>query len=236
MIAFALVAGGCKKGTTEAAAPTTPTTPVSSAPAGNGLEALTADQIHAKAKAALTAAKSFHVNGSGEESGQKLIADVKASGQDLFGSVTIGQAKVELLAVGGQRFMRPNEAFWVTSGAKEAKTIAAVVGTRWVKLSAKDKDMAELFDIANVDGALDPDGKLTKGTGKDIGGTPTVGLVDDGDPGGTLYIAATGEPYPLKLEGKDGSTTTFGEFGATFAEIKAPAAADVLDLDSLQGK
>jgi hypothetical protein len=232
--ALAVLAAGCQStDDTKTAAPA-PTSVAPSKPAGNGVAALTAAEILKKAKAALVASKSFHVKGNTVEDGEKLAVDLKVSGKNVSGSLVTGKAKVELLAVGGKQFIRPNEAFWTISGAgKQAHTVAKVVGTRWVKVTPGDKDLADLFSLGDADTLLDPDGALTKGTEKVIAGVPAIGLVDGGKPGGTLWIATTGEPLPLKLDGTDGSGATFGEFGKTFAEIKQPAATEVFDMATL---
>jgi hypothetical protein len=98
------------------------------------------------------------------------------------------------------------------------------------------KDLASLFDVANPDELLKPDGKLTKGKPKEISGVPAIGLVESGSDAGTLYVATTGKPYPVELAGKDGSTLAFTSIGATFTDIKAPSAGQVLDLAALAGK
>ena len=235
MAALAVLAAGCQSTTddTKTAAPA-PTSAAPSKPAGNGLAALTADEILKKAKTALGAAGSFRVKGNTIEDGEKLAVDIKVSGKNIVGSLVTGKAKVELLAVGGKQYIRPNEAFWTVSGAgKQAHTVAQVVGTRWVKVTPGDKDLSDLFSLGEPDTLLDPDGTLTKGTEKVIAGVPAIGLVDAGKPGGILWIATTGEPLPLKLDGKDGSNATFSEFGKKFTDIKQPAAADVFDMASL---
>ena len=235
--ALAVLAAGCQSTDNTGSAAAAPTSVAPSTPAGNGIAALTADEILTKAKAALVAAKSFHVKGTTIEDGEKLTVDIKVAGKDVVGSLVTGKAKVELLAVGGKQFIRPNEAFWSVSGAgKQAHAIAQLVGTRWVKVTPGDKDLSDLFSLGEADTLLDPDGALTKGTEKEIAGVPAIGLVDAGKPGGTLWVATTGEPLPLQLDGTDGSGATFSEFGKAFTEIKQPAASDVLDLASLQGK
>lgn len=235
--AMALVVAGCSDAPeTPRAAPSSAPAPVA-APAGNGVAALTADQILARVKAALVKAGSFHVAGTTIEDGEKLAADLRVSGPDVAGSLSTGPARVELLAVGGHRYIKPNEAFWSITGAGlQAHAIAQRVGDRWVKVDPADQSLTDMFSVATVDNVLAADGKLTKGTTQDIAGVPTIGLVDGGEPGGTLYIATSGEAYPVRLAGPDGSGATFGEFGHRFAEIKAPAAGDVVDAASLPGK
>jgi hypothetical protein len=237
-IALAVAAatlGGCQKNDTGTAAPTA-TTPASSAPADNGVAALTADEILAKAKAALGQAKSFHAKGNVVQGADKTDVDLKVNGTDFIGSISMKAAKVELLAIGKDKYIRPNEQFWTLTTGARGKTMATLVGNRWVTGAGNDKSFAELFSIGSVDELLKPTGKLTKGEPKTIDGVQTIGLKDSADPDSVLYVATTGEPYPVQLAGKDSSALTFSEYKATFSDIAKPAAADVIDLGKLGGK
>jgi hypothetical protein len=80
-----------------------------------------------------------------------------------------------------------------------------------------------------------PDGKVSKGTTKTVDGVETIGLVDDGADGGTLYVATVGEPYPIRVEpsNADDGAMAFSSFGKSFPELKLPAAGDVIDLQKL---
>ena len=223
-------------GTSAAAAPSP--TPSASTAADNGVAALGADAILKRATTALAAAKSFHAAGSDIEDGQKVAVDLRIAGKDGVGELAIGKAKVEMLTVGGGMYIKPNEAFWAQNagGAQKAKVVMAVVGDRWVKVAPSDKDIAGLFDLFKVDDILKPDGKVTKGAAKEVGGVPAITVIDHGDPGGSIYVATTGEPLPIELDGGDKSTLKFSDFGATFADIKKPAANQVLDFAALAGK
>ena len=239
--------GGCKSNDTTAApaagaATTTAATaapaPSESTAADNGVAALGADAILKKATTALAAEKTFHMAGSDVEDGQKVSVDLKIAGKDGAGQLTLGKAKVEMLTVGGTRYIKPNQAFWEQNagGAQKAKLVMTVIGDRWVKVAASDKDLAGLFDLFKVDDILKPDGKVTKGAAKEVGGVPAITLTDHGDPGGSIYVATTGKPLPIELDGADKSTLKFSDFGATFPEIKKPAAKEVIDFAALSGK
>ncbi|MDY7087941.1 MAG: hypothetical protein SYR96_22900 [Actinomycetota bacterium] len=234
LAAAALLATGCAgqkddAGTADPAAP--------AAPAGNGVEALEAAQILEKAKAALTQAKSFHFKGSMKADEGKIGLDFKIAGEDVFGTMSLDGPKVQLLAVDGKKYIKPDAAFWkMSGGAEQGPVVAQLVGDRWVLVKAGDKSFEGMFSTTDVSELLEPEGTVTKGAVKDVDGKPAITLTDGGADGGTLYIATTGEPYPLKLEGPtpaDGALT-FTEFGETFADIKAPATADVVDLEKLK--
>src|SRR4051812_2215452 len=68
-------------GTTSAVAAATPT-PSASTPADNGVAKLGATEILKKSAAAVAAAKSFHMTGTGVEDDQKMAIDIKVAGKD----------------------------------------------------------------------------------------------------------------------------------------------------------
>ncbi|KUL27441.1 hypothetical protein [Actinoplanes awajinensis] len=209
-----------------------PAAAASAAPAGNGIADLEGAAILDKAKTALKAAKSFHVKGAISQDESVTNLDLKIAGTDVGGSIDFGGAKLELLSVGGNRYMRPNAAFWtmMDSSGQMAKTLGSAVGTKWIKPSSQDTSLGAFFGAADVDELLKPSGTLTKGEAKTIDGVPAIGLVDGDDKDTVLYVATTGEPYPLKMERPAPEGLTFSEFGQTFAEIKEPAATDVIEM------
>jgi hypothetical protein len=136
----------------------------------------------------------------------------------------------------GKKYFRPNEQFLALSmDAKQAKAVAKAINGRWIAGAETDKSFADLFTIGTVDGLLGSTGTLSKGEEKEIGGVPAIGLKDPGDPDSVLYVATTGEPYPLQVVGKGGSALVFSAFGKTFTDITKPAAAKVVDLGKLGG-
>jgi len=210
--------------------------PSASAPAGNGVKALGADEILESAKAALKRTKSFRAKGSIDDNGQQIEIDLEESGSDFVASMTMGKAKVELLAVAGKKYLRPNEQFLaVATDAKQGKALAQAVGGRWIAGAEKDQSFAELFAIGSIDELLKPTGALSKGEEKEVGGVPAIGLKDAGDPDSMLYIATTGEPYPLRLAGKGGSAVVLSAFGEAFTDITKPAANQIVDMSKLGG-
>jgi hypothetical protein len=224
---------GCGGGADEGGTPGD--APASLASAENGVAALEPKAIVDKAVAALDSAKSYSVKGEIASAGQKIGLDVKVVGDDVSGSASVNGVQVELLRVAGQAYLRGEEKFWQQLASARGAT-AQSVGDRWAKLSGKDSGFEEFFQIAEPAELLKPDGTLTKGGTKAVNGVKAASVVDTGPDGGTLYVATTGEPYPLLLEGAAGQgQVTFGDFGRRF-DIKAPAAADVIDLDELMGK
>ena len=204
---------------------------------GNGVAALEPAAALDKSLQALKAAGSFSLKGEFTEDGERLDLDVKISGDDVFGSIGLSAGRVELLRVADTMWMRPDQEFWKSNAGDDAgEALVELVGDRWVVVSEEDDDFKSFLQITDPTQLFDSGEQLTRGDTKQIDGVEAIGLKDPGEDGGTLYIATTGEPYPLLVEeGPPGNgTITFGDFGAEFDEIKAPAKGDIVDLDKLQ--
>jgi hypothetical protein len=237
LIALAVAAttlAGCQRDDKTVTVTAPPSVEPATSPASNGIEALSGEKILQRAKAALTEAKSFQAKGTQNRDGEKTAIDLKVSGRNFTGSLSFGKAKVELLATGGKRYLRPNKQFWIMStNAQQGTLLAQAMGDRWVTGVAKDPAFADLFTIGSLDGLFRPEGSLVIAAVKDIAGVKAVGLQDFG--GTRLFVAATGKPYPLQLTGEDGAELAFSDFGATFTGLEAPAASKVVDLGKLAG-
>jgi hypothetical protein len=213
-----------------------PPSPVASSmsPVSNGIEALSADEILKRTRAALTEAKSFRAKGTLHRDGEKTAVDLKVSGRNFIGSVSFGEASVELLATGGKRYLRPNKRFWIMStNAQQGTLLAQAMGDRWVVGADRDPSFADLFTIGSLDGLFQPKDRFDIGAVKEIAGVNSVGLMDFGDPEKKLFVASTGKPYPLQLTGKGGTELAFSDFGATFTGLAPPPASKVVDLGKL---
>jgi hypothetical protein len=212
-----------------------PSAPKSPAPTDNGVSALPPNEILQKAIAALQAAKSYDIKGDVDADGQRVYLHLKVSGKDLIGEISSQGAKVEVLSVAGQSYVRPDEAFWKANLGDRGPSVAELMGSRWAKLSATDKDFEELFKITDPSQLLKPKGELSKGSTKRVPGGTAVGVVESGTDGGTLWVATIGEPYPLFLDGPEGKGhLTFSSFGASFPDIAPPGKSDVVDLDKVR--
>lgn len=201
----------------------------------NGIAALGADEILAKAKAALTKAGSYKMSGSATQDGTTMKMDFEISGKDLKGTLSMGEgADIELLSVGGQQFMKPSEGFWTMLGlGAQAKVMTEQLGGKWVLVPTTDQSMSSIFGAANPDEVLKPTGTLTKGEATEVAGTPVITLTDSGDAENAVFVATKGEPYPVKLGAATGDGVTFSDFGASFTGIKAPAEGEFVKKEDL---
>jgi hypothetical protein len=232
LVAAAALLAGCATANTPATAPT------STGPADNGVSALAPADILAKAQAALAAAKSYHMVGSATENNQKLSLDLKFSGKDVAGTIDLGVAKLEIIGIGNDIYLKAPDDFWssqIPSG--QAQALLALIKGKYVKVDGQSASFSELTDNFKPENLLKPDGDITKGDTKTIDGTPAIALVDKD--GSKLYIATTGDPVPLSIEDSASSSSAgasfqFKEYNVPVT-VTAPAAADVFDLKALMG-
>ena len=235
LVAAAALLAGCQGDDGDGGGPPAP---AASTAVDNGVAALAPAEILQRARDALKKAGSYRMQGEIAEDGQRIKLDFRLRNADVGGTMAVGDAQVQLLRVAGQQYIKPNAAFWATinnGDTRQAAQVAKLLGDRWAKVPADNKDFAELFSVASVDELLKPDGQLAKGEVKDAGGVRAVGLTDGGPEGGTLYVATIGEPYPVRMEGPTATDghIAFTDFGAAFADLAAPDPAQVVDFDQL---
>lgn len=232
-VAIALV-GGCSKSTSGSGTAGTGDA-IKNAP-DNGVAALAPAEILAKVQAALPKVSSVHISGGGVSDGQKVALDVKIKGtQGSAGTLSIpigsdstsSTIKLDFIVIGKDAYIKGDDTFWKTLAPSSPLSAAQLQG-KWLKGSPDSERLKPLLTFGDLTSLstelLKPDGKLTKGAAKDIHGTKTIGLVDSGANGGTLYISTQGEPLPVQISQDKGATTIdFTDYGKP-VELTAPPA------------
>jgi hypothetical protein len=173
----------------------------SSSNEGNGIESKSPQQILEETAAALRRVKSFHIE-STEGRSESVTGDI-AVPEKLRFDLKERDATARMLFVDGAVYMKGNAAFWKDSDAgREAQDLAG----RWIKVPGAvgglDK-LAKQVEPANLSRCLlKGHGTLASGGKATVDGRAAVVIVDKGDRPGTspgrLYVAATGEPLPLR--------------------------------------
>jgi hypothetical protein len=93
--------------------------------------------------------------------------------------------------------------------------------------ATRQNDLDDLFTLVAVRTPMKPGGIIVKGRTAQVDGTPAITLIDPGA-GSHRLVAATGEPYPLRLHSVSGNGDfSFSDFEATFDPIVAPAATEI---------
>jgi hypothetical protein len=159
------------------------------------------------------------------------------------GWIEVAGAKVDLVVTGKDGYMRAPGAFWKKfagkqGGAGVGSFAASMFGDKWLKFPADNKDFAPLTSPTKGNGifkSLTKDhGKLENEGEKTYKGQSVIAIRDT-TKGGTLYVAATGTPYPVALTkagGKEAGAISFDKWNEPVS-LTAPKGA--LDLSALTG-
>jgi hypothetical protein len=196
-----------------------------------GPAARTADKpardILADAQAAFRSARSVRVTGriARGTATDPIELDMRiARGVGARGQIVSDGVRVNLIRSGGRLWLRGRR-FWQQAIGEE---VARDIGDRWVLVppSAAAGAGPGIDAFSDLDGILEqlltPEGDVAKGATQPIRGVPAIGLTGGS---GTLWVAAEGRPYPLRVAGRGPDQfIDFVEYDAPVS-ITAPAGA-----------
>jgi outer membrane lipoprotein-sorting protein len=194
---------------------------------GNGVADKSAEEILAATQAAAKAETSVHMVGTVTQDAGDMTIDMKVEkGGKAVGTIVMAGATLDIISTGTKVYVKGDKAFWDSQAGEGAYEL---IGDKWVA-STSDKDLESFKDFTDfttaVSQMLTPSGTLSKTEPSTVDGQAVIGL-QDGEKG-TLWVATTGDPLPLKIDGGSEGGVTFSDWGATVT-ITEPAAADVLD-------
>jgi hypothetical protein len=190
--------------------------------ADDSIDTLSARQIADRSRDALLSARSMHLrtrsdpgNGSAPTT---LDLTVDRAG-NCTGSVGLGgkQGSVRIVKRGNTVWVKPDADFWKNRTPGVGSALAAILAGRYVKGSASDPRLSNLASACDLDtfqkvvsdNASTDKGTLRKGRKTTLAGTPVVPLVRTWHGQKlTMYVAATGKPYPLRMDATGGSPKT----------------------------
>jgi hypothetical protein len=208
----------------------------SSGAKSNGEATKAAAQVAADALKAAVAAGAVHVSGSVVSSGTALTLDIHiVKGKGGAGEMSEQGLKFQLVRVGGKAYIKGSDAFYKKfAGA----AVASLLHDKWLAGSATTGSLAALTSLTDIsklfNGALGAHGALKNEGETTYKGQKAVAIKDT-TKGGTLYVAATGTPYPIAIvapnNGKEGSIA-FGDWNKAVS-ISAPKGA--VDIGSMGG-
>jgi hypothetical protein len=204
-----------------------------SSSSGNGIASNTPAEIIARAKAAADSASSVYVSGTLVSKGVPVSLEMELlAGKGGRGRVAQNGLSFELVQVGGIVYIDGSAAFYRHIGGSAA---AQILRGRWLKAPAVTPEFAPIAALTDLrkllSSALASRGPLTSGGVTTVHGQKAV-AIDDVSQGGTVYIAATGKPYPLEVvrDGGAGGTVVFDRWNEPVTLV---APADAIDLTKL---
>jgi hypothetical protein len=215
--------GGCSKPVpVEPTASPTSTATITPTPALNGQQQ-TAEELLARANAALRAAPSFRLKISASFGGHSVAFDTLYVGADAQGTKTEGDQVTEFRRIGPALYIKGSDAYWASLVGLQAGRLSG----RWVKVDGADRSHVELGP-PRESLLADAQGMTNAGTSTLNGKRVVVLKRTDA----TLYLAAEGEPYPVHVDSTAGGATgtvDYSEFGPAPAAITPPSG-DILEL------
>ncbi|WP_426567377.1 hypothetical protein [Streptomyces canus] len=212
---------------------------------------LTGQQIADKAVEATKAASSLKVAGSGKDDGKQMSIEFALSKQgNCSGEMGyVGSGRAEFLVLDKVMYMKGDEAFYKGMGkeegtsAEETAAMTEILKGRWMKIPADEDAAKDMGGACDLDGLIEEmeDGStanVTKGQFTDINGQKAITLTEkDGAETHTIYVAAEGKPYFLKIVttgGDEPGTVTFSDYDKPVAATPPPAD-QVVDLEKMMG-
>ncbi len=187
-----------------------------------GLAAKSPAQILAAASSAAQGAATVHVAGSILDGStpislnMELVADMGGIGQ-----IALGGLQVRLVELDKLLYVSGNLALYErVAGPAAARRLEGA----WLRGPARSRALAPFSTLANprklLDLLLAAHGRLSRAPASLIRGQRALGVRDMSSQG-TLYVAATGTPYPLEIRWQRGGELEFDDWNGA-AEIQAP--------------
>lgn len=195
-----------------------------------GVSKLSAKRLLTKANQELQRRETVSVVGSATDDGTKIAFDMTYAGSTVDGTITTDGLAIELLSDGSQAFFKGSDRFYEEAVGADAENFKKLVGGRWVLFDENDEQFSDLASFVDrvkfLNELLKPEGPITKGKEKTIGGVECVPL---NDTKGTLWLnKKNGSPVRV-ISGEDELTFDY----ATHRPAEAPGSRDIVDLAKL---
>ncbi len=190
----------------------------------NGVSSKSPTGILNAASHAIQGVQSVHISGSILSSGTPITIDLHlVSGKGATGSLTSRGLSFKLVSVGQYVYINGGPSFWQTFGNP---TVAQALAGKWLKTTATG-NFASLGRLTNVrelfSQVFSKYGTLAKGQTTTVNGQQVV-AVRDTTKGGTLFVATTGQPYPIEIRkvGAQAGQVVFDQYNQPVS-LSAPA-------------
>jgi hypothetical protein len=172
----------------------------SSSASGNGLQSKSPEAVVVAAKQAADRAATVHISGSIFAEGKPISLNMElVSGKGAKGHIALDGLGIDVVEVENAFYLNGSSAFYKHVAGSAA---AQLLQGKWLKAPTTTGEFASLAQLTDL-GKLIDSTLGSHGTLKSAGATTVVGekavAVTDTSKGGTLYVAATGTPYPLEI-------------------------------------
>jgi endonuclease YncB( thermonuclease family) len=207
----------------------------------NGVASKSAAQILAATRAAAQSASSVHVvMRSKITHGVSLRLNASMARQHAHARVSLVGLSFEVVRDGDTLYVRGNPQF---NARLEATIGVEVPSGVWLKGTTKSLgQMGSFTEIENeLPIILRSTGSVSKGATVKVNGQPAIELIQAQQPqrryNGTLFVATTGDPYPIKLlkRGRETGQATFTGWNDPVTVTPPANAVDISELRHRKG-
>jgi hypothetical protein len=205
----------------------------------NGVASKTATEILVAARTAAASASSVHVTSSSNIGREKATFHASLAKDQGHTQLSVLGVDLEVIHTGNTIYIKGNRVF----DARLERTLGVKIPSGvWLKGPANGT-LKRFGPLASISGELgtilSARGPLTKGKATKIAGQPAIQRKEAAKLGPrTLYVATTGEPYPLlsRRSGRETGQTTFSGWNDPVT-LSAPAnAVEISQLQPLKGR
>ncbi len=200
----------------------------------NGEAKKSAADVVNDTRAAALAAGGVHVTGTIKDNGTLLTLDLQiTNGHGGKGSMSENGLEFDLVRVGTKAYIKGSNAFL----KKFAGAAAPLLSGKWLVGRADTGQLASLVPLTDITqllkAVLGSHGALANRGETTYKGQKVVAIADTTQ-GGTLYVAATGKPYPVALVGgrSNSGSVTFTDWGSAVDVVAPKGAIDISKLSS----
>ncbi len=218
--------------------------PSTSAPASGDNATIDTKNLTADVFAAVKAADSFRVIGTGKDNnGTSYALDIHFGTKGGSGYFSAGGQRFDLSGKAGTIYVKASAKTWKAAigDRPDIDKAAATLAGHWVMVPSTGSDFAQLGDyvdkdkfVASFSQSSTSSGPFMKAGTATVSGAAAVAFIDQSDRS-KVYVAAHGAPLLLKVEApasKGGGALTFSEYGEPFTPLM-PAPGDVIPLASV---
>jgi hypothetical protein len=175
----------------------------------------TATEVIAASETAMKDVKSFHVVGVVGEKATALSFSLSLSATGGGGDISVPGATLQIVVSAGTVYIKANKASWLKLTVSQAT--AQMVANHWIKEPASNTDFSNFVDLTITTDFVteffpSAGAEISRASGTVTWHRAKVILLTDSE-GDTLYVAATGAPYLLYVQGKSSQSLTFSDFG-----------------------
>jgi hypothetical protein len=217
--------------------------PSTSAPASGDNATMDTKNLTADVFAAVKAADSFRVIGTGKDKGTSYALDIHFGTKGGSGYFTAGGRRFDLSGKAGTIYVKASAKTWKAAigDRPDIDRAAATLAGHWVMVPSTGNDFAQLGDyvdkdkfVASFSQSSTSSGPFMKAGTATVSGAAAVAFIDQSDQS-KVYVAAHGAPLLLKVEApasQGGGALTFSDYGEPFTPLM-PAPGDVIALASV---